>query len=146
MNRDGNVETKSSMPLSSQIINWATTFGTVLALCILAMTVGLIRSETASDLRSLSATGASSWTRRTLAASTAGGLALLGAVLVTGAGYVATVGWLRGGAINGGVSALASFPTANLLFILVGMPFIAFAIGWLIVGREPSTIAHQPIE
>ena len=48
------------------IIDWATPFGIVLALGILAMTLGLIRSESAGDLRTLAATGASSWTRRTL--------------------------------------------------------------------------------
>jgi glutamate mutase epsilon subunit len=36
------------------------------------MTIGLIRSETASDLRTLTATGAGSVTRRNLTAVTAG--------------------------------------------------------------------------
>ena len=53
------VETRTSMPTSATIVNWATVFGIVLALAILAMSVGLIRSETASDLRTLAATGAS---------------------------------------------------------------------------------------
>ncbi len=69
------IETKNSIPTSADIINWATVFGIVLALGILAMSVGLIRSETASDLRTLAATGASSWTRRTITAVTAGALA-----------------------------------------------------------------------
>ena len=43
----------------------ATVVGIVLALGILAMTVGLIRSEAAGDLRTLTATGASSTVRRT---------------------------------------------------------------------------------
>ena len=60
--------------------------GALLALAILAMTVGLIRSESAGDLRTLTATGATSSIRRTLTAATAGALALLGAILgVTGA-------------------------------------------------------------
>ena len=63
------------MPTSAEIINWATVFGIVLALAILAMSVGLIRSETASDLRTLAATGASGTTRRNLTAATAGALA-----------------------------------------------------------------------
>ena len=44
----------------------------LLALGILAMTVGLIRSEAGRDLRTLAATGATSTTRRSLAAATAG--------------------------------------------------------------------------
>ncbi len=56
------VETRNDEPTSSEIINWATVFGIALALCILAMSVGLIRSETSGDLRTLAATGGSSYT------------------------------------------------------------------------------------
>jgi putative ABC transport system permease protein len=142
-----NVETHSSVPTSAEIINWATVFGIVLALAILAMSVGLIRSETASDLSTLAATGASGTTRRNLTATTAGALAFAGAVLGTVGGYVATIGWYRSNAFNGGVGALlSSVPTVNLLIILVGMPLAAAAGGWLLAGREPPGMAHQPIE
>ena len=60
------VESKNDEPTSAEIINWATVFGIALALGVLAMSVGLIRSETAADLRTLAATGASSSTRRTI--------------------------------------------------------------------------------
>ncbi len=80
------IETRNSIPSVQVIIDWATVFGIVLALGILAMTLGLIRSETAGDLRTLAATGASSWTRRTLTAATAGALGLAGAVLGHGGG------------------------------------------------------------
>jgi putative ABC transport system permease protein len=138
------VETKSSAPSSSEIINWATVFGILLALGILAMSVGLIRSETASDLRTLTATGAGGSTRRTLTAATAGALALLGAVLGTLAGYVACIAYSWDNPLDG-LSELSAVPTGNLLIILVGMPLIAAAAGWLLAGREPSAIAHQPI-
>src|SRR5208283_1692411 len=82
------IETKNSAPSSAEILNWATVFGIALALGILAMSVGLIRSETARDLRTLTATGASSATRRELTAVTAFALALGGAVLGTVAAYV----------------------------------------------------------
>ena len=139
------VETKSSAPTSAEIINWATVFGILLALGILAMSVGLIRSETASDLRTLAATGASSSTRRTLTAATAGALALLGAGLGTAAGYVAAIAYSSGSSLDG-LSSLSNVPVQNLLIILVGMPLIAAAAGWLLAGREPAAIAHQPIE
>jgi putative ABC transport system permease protein len=139
------VETKSSAPSPAEIINWATVFGIVLALGILAMSVGLIRSETASDLRTLAATGASSSTRRTLTAATAGALALLGTVLGTAAGYVAAVAFARGSSLDG-LSSLGNVPARNLLIILIGMPLVAAVAGWLLAGREPSAIAHQPIE
>jgi putative ABC transport system permease protein len=140
------VETRSSVPTSAEITNWATAFGIVLALAILAMAIGLIRSETAGDLRTLTATGAGSMTRRALTAATAGALALLGAVLGTAAGYVASIAWFRGSSLNGGVGALANAPVGDLLFIVVGMPLIAVAVGWLLAGREPPAIAHRPLE
>jgi len=140
------IETRNSQPTSATIINWATVFALALAFGILAMSVGLIRSETASDLRILAATGASSRTRRTLTAVTAGALGLLGAVLGTAAGYVGVIGWIRTNSLNGGISALGSVPVANLLVILVGMPLVAAAAGWLLSGRQPPAMAHQPIE
>jgi putative ABC transport system permease protein len=140
------VETKNDEPTSSEVVNWATLFGILMALCILAMSVGLIRSETAGDLRTLAATGASGYTRRTLTAATAGALALLGAILGTLAGYVGIIGFLRGNSLNGGISSLGNVPVANLLVILVGMPLVATLVGWLLAGRQPPAMAHQTIE
>ena len=120
-------------------------FGIALALGILAMSVGLIRSETASDLRTLTATGASSSTRRTLTAATAFALALGGAVLGTVAAYVAAIGYAFDNPLDG-LSELSSIPVTNLLIILVGMPVIAAVVGWLMAGREPSAISRQPLE
>ena len=57
------------------------------------MSIGLVRSETAADLRTLTATGASSAARRTLTAATAGALALTGAVVGTAGGYLAAIGF-----------------------------------------------------
>ena len=70
------IETKSGQLGLGQISNGATIGGLLLALGVLAMTVGLIRSETASDLRTLTATGAGWRTRRALTGVTAGVIAL----------------------------------------------------------------------
>jgi hypothetical protein len=51
----------------------------------------------------------------------------------------------RGNSLDG-LSSLSNIPAKNLLIILVGMPLIAAAAGWLLAGREPRTLAHQPIE
>jgi putative ABC transport system permease protein len=139
------IETKSSAPSSSEIISWATVFGIVLALGILAMSVGLIRSETAGDLRTLTATGAGSSARRTLTAATAGALALAGAVLGTVAAYVGAIAYSWDNPLDG-LSELSNIPVQSLLFILVGMPLIAAAAGWLLAGREPAALGHQPME
>jgi putative ABC transport system permease protein len=141
------VEKRSSIPTSATIVNWATVFGIVLALAILAMSVGLIRSETASDLRTLAATGASGRTRRNITAATAGALGFTGAVLGTLGGYVATAGWFRTNSLNGGVTAIfTTVPVTNLLIILIGMPLVAAIGGWIFAGRQPRDLGHQPLE
>ena len=140
------VGSKNDQPSESQVVNTATLFGILLALGILAMSVGLVRSETASDLRTLTAAGASSFTRRNLTAVTSGALGFLGALLGTVGGYIALIGWLRSNSLNGGISALGNVPVTNLLVILIGMPLVATIAGWLFSGRQPSAVAHQPIE
>ena len=140
------IESKNDQPTSAEVINWATVFGIALALCILAMSVGLIRSETASDLRTLAATGASSKTRRTLTAATAGALGVTGAVLGTAAGYMGVIGWMLDRTADNRLSPLANIPVANLLVILIGMPLVAASAGWLLAGREPPAMARQPIQ
>jgi putative ABC transport system permease protein len=140
------VESKNDQPTSSSVVGWATIFGIVVALAVLGMSVGLVRSETASDLRTLAAAGASSYMRRTLTAVTAGALGFLGALLGVVGGYIGMIGWLRSNSLNGGISALGNVPIADLLLILVGMPVFATIVGWLLAGREPSGIAWQPIE
>jgi putative ABC transport system permease protein len=144
---DLSVESKNDAPSSAEIVNWATVFGVALALGVLAMSVGLIRSETAGDLRTLTAAGASSRTRRSLTAVTAGGLALLGALLGTVAAYIGLFGWFRSNALEGGVSDIIDHvPWSNLFFIVIAMPVVATLVGWVLAGREPSGIATRPME
>jgi putative ABC transport system permease protein len=140
------VESRNDIPSGSTIINYATLFGIIIALGVLAMSVGLVRSETSSDLRTLAATGASSYTRRALTAVTAGALGFLGALLGVGGGYIAMIGWLRSNSLNGGISALANIPIGDLMLILFGMPAIAAIVGWLFASREPAVMGRQPIE
>ena len=141
------IETKSSAPPGYEVIDLATVFGIVLALAILAMSIGLIRSETAGELRTLTATGASGWTRRTITAVTAGSLGFFGAVLGTFAAYLGLVAFVRSNTLNGGESALFStVPVNNLLEILVAMPIAAAVVAWLLAGREPTSLTRQAIE
>jgi putative ABC transport system permease protein len=62
--------------------------GMLLALAVLAATVGLIRSESVDELRMLTAAGATGWTRRGITAACAGALALLGALLGVTSAYL----------------------------------------------------------
>ena len=140
------VESKNDQPSSSAVIGSATIFGIVIALAVLGMSVGLVRSETAGDLRTLAATGASSVTRRTLTGVTAGALGFLGALLGVVGGYIGMIGWLRSNSLNGGIAALGNVPVADLLLLLVGMPVFAAILGWLLAGREPAAMAQQAIE
>ena len=139
------IETKSSIPSLKEIVNWATAVGVLLALGILSMTIGLIRSETASDVRVLTAVGASSRTRRTITSSTAGALALLGSVIGTVGAYIALIAFSRTNQLDG-LSSLTSVPVANLLLILIVMPLTAFVGAWLLSGRQPVSISQRPLE
>jgi putative ABC transport system permease protein len=138
-------ETRDSIPTSAEVLDVATVFGILPALGILAMSLGLLRSETASDLRMLTATGAGSTARRAISAATAGALALIGAVVGIVAGYIAAIGFFRASQLDT-LSSLSSIPVANLLLILVGMPLVAVIGGWLLAGREPSAIGRRPLE
>jgi putative ABC transport system permease protein len=139
------VETRNSIPSVTQIIDAATLFGILLALGILGMSVGLVRSEAARDMRTLTATGAAPTTRRTITAATAGALAFTGAVTGIIGGYLAAIGFFRTNQLDG-LSSLTSIPMANLLWILAGMPLIAVVLGWLLAGRDPAGIGRQPLE
>jgi putative ABC transport system permease protein len=141
------IESKNDDPTSAEIVNWATVFGIALALGILAMSIGLIRSETASELRTLTATGASSRTRRTLTAVTAGGLAFLGALLGTVAAYVGLAGWFHSNSLEGGLSDIIDhIPWSNLFLIVIAMPVVALLVGWVLAGRDPTGISTRPME
>ena len=141
------IESKNDAPTSHEIVNWATVFAIALALGILGMSIGLIRSETASELRTLAATGASSRTRRTLTAVTAGGLAFLGALLGTVAAYVGLAGWFHSNALEGGLSDIIDHvPWSNLFLIVIAMPVVAAIVGWVLAGRDPTGISTRPME
>jgi putative ABC transport system permease protein len=118
-----------------------TAVGAFLALAILALSVGLIRSESAGDLRTLTATGATSRIRRTLTATTAGALALLGALLGVAGAYVVLVALYYDD-----LGYLRDVPALYLAFALVGIPLAAAAAGWLLAGREPPAIARTAID
>ncbi|HSJ70069.1 MAG TPA: FtsX-like permease family protein [Acidimicrobiia bacterium] len=119
----------------------ATIAGAVLALGIVAIAVGLVRNESAGELRTLTAVGASSRVRRTLTATTAGGLALLGVLLGVAGAYLGFVSWYWGE-----LSALLPVPFAHLLAIVAGIPIVAWLAGWLLAGRQPEVIGRQAID
>jgi putative ABC transport system permease protein len=136
------VQTATYNPSLADFTDGATALGIVIALSVLAMSVGLIRSETAPDLRTLTATGASGMTRRTITAATAAALGLLGAILGTAGAVIAGMAWLHSGltATAGGV------PPSDILILLIGLPLVAAIGGWLSAGREPPAVARQPLE
>jgi putative ABC transport system permease protein len=135
-------ETKSNTPGPGDFADGATALGIVIALGVLAASVGLIRSETARDLRTLTAAGASAMTRRMITAATAAALGLLGAILGMAGAVIAGLAWA-----HGSLSAMfGDLPLTDVLILLVGLPMVAAVAGWLLAGREPPLIARQPIE
>ena len=135
------IETRAEPHSLKTLGNVTTGVGTVFALAVLAMTVGLIRSETANDLRTLAATGAGSATRRTLTGATAGALALLGGLLGTGGAYLALIAWH-----HRDLHTLGHVPVANIAVFVIGLPLVAAVAGWLLAGREPPAMARRPLE
>jgi putative ABC transport system permease protein len=135
------VESRRAEP-SLTALRWgATGAGLLLALGVLAMTVGLIRAEGARDLRALAATGASRTVRRTLTGTTAGALALLGGLIGLAGAYTGL-----GASFAGELGHLLPVPAPQLLAIVVGVPAVAAAAGWLVAGREPRGLARQALE
>jgi putative ABC transport system permease protein len=136
------IETKSGQLSLNEISNGATIGGLLLALGVLAMTVGLIRSETMRDLRTLSAAGASSRTRRALTGVTTAAIAFLGAALGAVAACLAVLSWAHGNLTQ----TFGSVPWSDIGLLVIGMPLIGAAAGWLVSGRQPSAVSRQPLE
>jgi putative ABC transport system permease protein len=136
------IETRSGGPTLGEIADGGTALGIVIAFGVLAASVGLIRSETARDLRTLTAVGAGRATRRMITAATAAALGLLGAILGTTSAVIAGLAFAHSSlsAMFGGI------PLSDVLILLVGLPLAAAAGGWLFAGRKPPAVARQPIE
>jgi putative ABC transport system permease protein len=136
------IETKSGQLSLGEISNGATIGGLLLALGVLAMTVGLIRSETVGDLRTLTAAGAGGRTRRALTGVTAGVIAFLGAALGAVGGCLAVFVWAHADL----TTTFGNMPWSGIGLLVIGMPLIGAAAGWLLGGRAPSTVSRQPLE
>jgi putative ABC transport system permease protein len=136
------IETKSGELGLGQISDGATALGLVIALGVLVMSVGLVRSETTGELRTLTAAGASSRVRRTITGATAGAVGLLGAILGAAVATIAGVSWARSSLST----TFGDVPVVDLLLILVGLPLVAAVGGWLLAGRQPPAISRQPLE
>lgn len=134
------IESRDHQQGLARLRSGAAAVGVLLALGVLAMTVGLIRGEAVRDLRTLTAIGATSRTRRALTAATAAALAMLGVTLGTVGAFVA----LAAGYLND-LSRLSRTPILHLLVLAVGTPLLAASAGWLLAGREPPPLARQPI-
>ena len=136
------IETKSGQLSLGEISNGATIGGLLLALGVLAMTVGLIRSETVSDLRTLTAAGAGAKTRRALTGVTAGVIAFLGAALGAVGGCLAVFVWSHADL----TTTFGNMPWSDIGLLVIGMPLIGGAAAWLLSGRQPSAVSRQPLE
>jgi hypothetical protein len=129
-------------PGSPSRLTYATGAALLLVAGVLAVMVGLIRSEMESEYRTLVSVGASARIRRGINGVTAGSIALLGSVLGTGVAYLATVALFHSQLSE----RMGQVPVVDLIIILVVLPLFATAGGWLLVGREPSAIARRPME
>ena len=135
------VERRDPQTGLSTLRSAATGGGIAAALAILAMTVGLIRAQTSGDVRTLTAVGASSRTRRGITAATAGILAILGVIIGTTIAYAAIIA-----GYTPDTDRLTNVPIAQLVTVAVGFPLVAAIGGWLLAGHQPRHIARQTTE
>lgn len=141
------VETANSFATLAEVLAWAIAAGVLMALGVLAMTVGLIRAETSTELRVLTAAGAGRRTRRALTSVTAGTLGLVGAVLGVATAYLLVGAFFAANRNGDSLQELTyNWPLRPLGILLIGLPVLAAAGGWLFAGREPRGISRQPIE
>ena len=135
------IESRNTQASLATISTVATAAGTLIALGVLAMAIGLIRAEAAGDVRTLTAIGATSTIRRTLTATTAGALALLGALLGSGAAYLALAAGHRSQ-----IGVLTRVPVLDLAITIVGVPAAAALAGWVLAGHRPAPFARQALD
>ena len=135
------IETRTGPDQTLQRLrDYSTLIGVLVALGVLAMTIGLIRSETTADMRTLTAAGASGSTRRALNATSAAALGLLGGIMGTAAAYLALIAWHWHR-----VNYLDAPPCVDLGALVVGLP-VAAALGSWLLGRTPDTLGRRPGE
>ena len=132
------VEARDVNNETSTLGRGATIAGSVVALAILAMTIGLIRGEATGDLRTLTAVGAPRRTRRAITATASAALALGGVALASTGAYLAVAAVYRSNLSN-----LTSPPIGNLAALWVGLPLVAAVVGWTFAGRQPQPVARQ---
>jgi putative ABC transport system permease protein len=135
------IEARNSQASLATVSAAATAAGALLALGVLAMTVALMRTEATGDLRTLTAAGATSTTRRTLTAATAGGLGLLGALIGSAGAYLALAAGHRSD-----LNTLSHVPLLYLAVTVLGVPVAAALTGWILAGRKPPSIARRVLE
>jgi putative ABC transport system permease protein len=135
------VESRREQATLGTLRTASTGAGALLAMAVLASSVGLIRGESANELRTLTALGAPRRIRRSVTAATAGALALLGAVLGTAGAYLAVAG-----AYQRDLAALGDVPVVHLAVIVVAVPLLATVAAWLLAGREPRVLARRGLD
>jgi putative ABC transport system permease protein len=135
------IETRDANDELAALRTGGTVAGVLLAVAIVAISVGLIRNEARRDVRTLTATGAKARTRRALTAATAAGLAVPGILLGLTAAYLALVA-----SYHSDLGQLVPIPFEQLLPLAIGTPLAAAAAGWLLAGREPHEFARQELE
>jgi putative ABC transport system permease protein len=77
-----------------------------------------------------------------ITAATAAALGLLGVILGMASAVIAVLAWEHGSLFT----VFGDVPLRDVLILLVGLPLIAAAGGWLLAGREPEVLSRQPLD
>jgi putative ABC transport system permease protein len=127
------IETRREPESTATVRLGALGAGALIALAVLASTVGLIRGEARQDVRTLAALGMPRRRRRAITAATAATLAATGALLGTVSAYLVLIGLYRHN-----LAALSTVPAGHLTAIALGIPVLAAAGAWFAAGSRPG--------
>lgn len=114
--------------------------GAAVAAAIIASMVSLLRVDSAGDDRTLAAVGASPGIRRSIVASSTALLSFGGALLALPAGYLGLVAIMS----DRRAGYPLAFPAPELAALLVGLPLAATLAAWVLVRRQPRSLAAVP--
>ncbi|MGH8308541.1 MAG: FtsX-like permease family protein, partial [Steroidobacteraceae bacterium] len=131
----------------------ATAGAALIALCIVAVTVALVASESRRDQAIMVAVGAPPRTRRRIAGARAGLIALLAAIIAVPAGFfsVAVVQFSRSDVVIVSRCARCSahfpivVPVTAIVVALIAVPVLATAWGWLTSRHPQRNALLQPL-
>jgi hypothetical protein len=116
-------------------------FGLAIALPVIGLVAALTRSEMQAELAVLDPVGIAPRRRRRFAAASVGLLATFATALVIPAGLIPATLYLRADSPRIAGGSIIRVPASAIAALMVGVPLMLAAIGWLSAGRRHALAA-----